>query len=161
MWPQLRFMWSSQKSNISIRKPKSGGFQDPSKEDMCHVLVLRIFSLPAKPVLDLDGAVPDRPPDRPPARGGALAAHFSPAGWASPVSSTRAHGLGPMGQGPTGPRPHGPQDFHENVNFLGCRFLYPELLPDLVGAFSTYSRPDICHFGPKSEGFQGRGREYD
>ena len=124
--------------------------------------------LPAKPVLDLDGAgPPDIPPDRPTdrllARGGALAAHFSPAGWASPVSSTSTPwAQGPWAQGPTALGPTWAtglraQDFRENFTFLGCRFLYPELLPDPVGVFSTYSRPDISHFGPKSAGFRGRG----
>ena len=51
----------------------------------------------------------------------------------------------------------GAQDFRENFTFFGCRFLYPELLPDPVGVFSTYSRPDISHFGPKSAGFRGKG----
>ena len=76
---------------------------------------------------------------RPPA--GALAAHVSPAGWASPVSSTTTPwAQGPWAPGPTGPGAH-------NFTFFGCRSLYPELLPDPLGVVSPYSRPDISHFG--------------
>ena len=63
----------------------------------CHLLGFSSFSLPAKPVLVLDGD-PARSPARPPARPWkGLAAHFSPAGGVRWERSFRPGGRGPLG----------------------------------------------------------------